>query len=176
MSISPAHTLAKGHYHPAWPYDHFEYPRDQPLDVCPSATCRQRKSCCSAYREKFCLRLFKTTEEMRGDLADKLERLNKEWCAEDKAKGIVRKKPKDENRALAKLKRCLQEREESEFAQIDADWRAGKLDDKFGPYTPRGFFRPPPPLEYVEIIRDAHGAVLKERRFERAQKSRRSMK
>jgi hypothetical protein len=169
-------TLAKGHYHPAWPYDHFEHPREAPLDICPSTTCRQRKACCSAYRDKFCLRLFKTTEEMRGDLAVKLERMAAQYSAEERDSGIVMKKQKDRKRGLARLKRCLMEREQTEFAQIDADWKGGKLDVKYGPYSPKGFFRPPPLLEYVEVIRNAKGDVIAEKRFGRVQKSRRSMK
>jgi hypothetical protein len=158
MTITQPH-----HYHPFFPRDAFEHPRDQPLDICPAQRCRQRKRCCSAYLGKYCRRVCLTHKEMQIALAAKLERLHAQFEAEDRANGVASVEPHDANRGLAELKRALQERETEAFQQVDDDWKAGRLDAKFGLYSAKGFYRPPPPLTYVEVIRDEAGKIIREK-------------
>lgn len=132
-------------YMPWWPYDHFEFEREPPLKVCPSDACRRSKTCCSAYRDTYCLRLFMTKDDYYDALADKLERLEREFAANPSP---IRSDPVT---GLRDFKKALEQHLADYESDMFRKWQSGELDHVYGKYDSKRKRHPPPKREYVDL-------------------------
>jgi len=86
-----------------------DYPREEPLDVCPNLDCRRRGVCLNNIERQLpCDRLYMDPDEYREALACRLERLYVEWGGNPEDL-LTEANPTDEE--VAELYNCLRERE-----------------------------------------------------------------
>ncbi len=88
-----------------------DYPREEPLDVCPDLACRRSGACLAEKRGLPCEKFYMDPDAYRWALADRLERLFVEWG------GDLSVEPNPTDEEVAYLYNCLREREAELMAE-----------------------------------------------------------
>jgi len=88
-----------------------DYPRDEPLAVCPDLTCRRGGTCLGEQRGTPCAKFYMEPDEFREALAIKLEHLFVEWG------GDLSVEPNPTDEEVAELYNILREREAELLAE-----------------------------------------------------------
>ncbi len=97
-----------------------DYPRDEPLDVCPDLICRRSGHCLAEQRGLPCEKFYMDPDDYREVLACRLERLYVEWGGNPDDL-LTEANPTDEE--VAELYNILRERE----AELTAEVRSANV-------------------------------------------------
>jgi hypothetical protein len=119
--------------------DH-EFPRNKPHARCPAAACRRAKQCISCYDGIYCLRTHETPAERK-------RRKGPRPAPPSTRKTKYSLRHVQLLSHLSQLRLAEMEKRKEEMTQ---QWKAGQLDDLYGPYKPGGVIKHPPTRVYVE--------------------------
>jgi hypothetical protein len=138
------HTKTSSRWKP-FPWSRFssdDFPREQPLPLCPSQKCCRAKACLAAHKGLFCQR----THFVR---AEGLVRTPKSEMDQYIAKIPAPPPSKDNDLRIAYIAEIagLRTAEQREKMKL---WRAGAFGNVYGPYHSKGIMKLPPPRVYVE--------------------------
>jgi hypothetical protein len=117
-------------------------PRIEPLRQCPSLRCRRVKQCLAALDNLYCLRTHHGLRELTA-----LARQSPLQRELDCVPAVF-----DETDLAERMERValLAEIHRAHEGQLLAQWQAGALDHRYGPYKRAGVIMTPPPKNYAE--------------------------
>lgn len=118
-----------------------EFSRDKPLPRCPSPACRRAKACIAAYKELFCLRTHETLTARR-------RRLHATPAV--KSAAPAPHMSHKQAQMLGHYYRLRLDEVQERDAELTRRWKEGEFDALYGPWTPNGVMKHPPPRDYVE--------------------------
>lgn len=134
-----------------------DWPREEALPQCPSPRCRRARQCISPVNGLYCQRTHFSAEEQAllkpaHPLAKALASVGPLFDPDDLAERMQR---------VADLAAIRRDYDRAMLAQ----WQAGLLPARFGPYRPGGVIVAPPPRVYVEqpVQRDGKSAAAARR-------------
>ncbi len=119
-----------------------DFPRQQPLAVCPSTHCRRARKCLAAHKGVYCQRTHFNRSE--GELRTPKSRIEKDIAEIPRPPLGV---PNDIRLLYIEEITALRKIDIREKTRL---WKAGGYGDTYGRYRASGVMKSPPPKIYIE--------------------------